>query len=113
MKRRKKRCNCGKCGTCRKRRWRENNPLPYCYQTLKYNATRRGKEFLLTFDQFCEFCNKTGYLEKKGIRPQNMTIDRIDCSGGYSVENIRAITMHENARKGNFEKKAQTEYTPF
>jgi hypothetical protein len=65
------------------------------------NAKRRGKEFTLTLKQFEEFCNKTGYDEKKGITADSLTVDRIKDHLGYSVDNIQAITLSENVKKEN------------
>ena len=89
------------CAKCRTRAYRKKYPLKYIYNTIKYNARRRGKQFDLTFDQFKTFCQKTGYDELKGKSALSLSIDRKDSTKGYTYENIRAITLSENSRKGN------------
>ena len=72
----------------------------YCYSTLKANAKRRGKEFTISFSEFKEFCYKTDYLRGKGKRQDSYSIDRIDNDRGYTLENIRVLSIAENSRKG-------------
>jgi hypothetical protein len=69
------------------------------YQILKDNAKRRGKAFSLTFDEFCKFVKQTDYIRGKGITAKSLTIDRIDETGGYHINNIRAIPNSVNIRK--------------
>lgn len=82
-----------------KRALKESDLAKYTYNVLKSNAHRRGKEFTLTIEEFRKFCDKTKYLEKKGIEANSFTIDRIDNSKGYSYSNIQVISNAENARK--------------
>jgi len=35
-------------------------------------------------------------LEKKGKKPESLTIDRRDAKGPYAVWNIRPMTYHDN-----------------
>ena len=95
------------CSTCTKRRQKEINPLAYCFNTLKQNARRRGKEFLLTKDEFSVFCERTKYLELKGRFGNMYTIDRVDASRGYSLDNIQMITCSQNSRKQWIDNKIQ------
>lgn len=87
-----------------KRHYRAKHFARYTFNALKQNAKRRKKEFTLTFEQFTEFCNQTGYLVQKGQAPGNYTIDRIDHTQGYTITNIRVLTHAENSRKGYWEK---------
>lgn len=87
------------CCKCRNRRWRQNNYLSYVYLTNKNNAKRRNKEWDLTFEEFSEFCKETGYDQKKGRTPLALSIDRKINWKGYTKENIRAITVHDNSSK--------------
>lgn len=70
-----------------------------CFKTLRDNAKRRGKEFALTFEQFSRFCYETNYLAGKGRKSQSYSIDRRDNSKGYTIDNIRVLTVAENTRK--------------
>jgi len=85
------------CYTCVIRRVRAKNPVKYIYNNLKFNAKRRGKEFTLTYEQFEQFCIETGYDKNRGQTPTSMSIDRIDNNRGYSIDNIRSITLSENS----------------
>ncbi len=76
--------------------WREKNPIRYAYHTLKGNAKRRNKEFYLTYSQFRNFCNETGYIEMKGKSATSFSIDRINCEQGYHINNIRVLTLSSN-----------------
>jgi hypothetical protein len=77
---------------------REIDPIYARFNQFKCNAKRRGKDFNITIDQFREFCAKTGYLTK-GKRGMNATIDRIDNSKGYHIENIQLLTLKQNVSK--------------
>ena len=89
------------CPKHRKRYDKENNPISYVFNILKSNARRRGKSFELTIQEFTSFCIETGYIEKRGKTGKSASIDRIDSSKGYHIENIRVISLSENSRKGN------------
>lgn len=87
------------CDTCKKRKYRKENPLKASFQSLKDNAKRRNKEFNLTFDEFKEFSIKTDYYKKKGISSESFHIDRIDESKGYLINNIQVLTNSQNVKK--------------
>ena len=70
------------------------------YTILKTNAKRRNKVFTLTFAEFSHFCITTGYDKLKGKTANSLSIDRIDNEKGYTVSNIRTITLSENSSKG-------------
>jgi len=71
------------------------------YWNLKSNAKRRGKVFELTFQEFEQFCYETDYLQGRGKKKTSYSIDRIDNSKGYTLDNIRVMTLSGNAKKGN------------
>lgn len=87
------------CHACRTKKYRNKYPLRYAYSALKNNAKRRGKQFTLTYAQFAKFCKDTGYIEKKGTSSYCLSVDRIDSEKGYSIDNIRAITVSENSKR--------------
>jgi hypothetical protein len=89
------------CHKCRSVRFKTINAPAYFFNALRGNAKKRNKEFLLTLDQFKQFCNDTGYLEKKGKNGSSLSIDRIDAKGPYSINNIQALTLRENTIKEN------------
>lgn len=88
-----------KCGTCRSKEYRKNNPLQSAYITLRYNAKRRGKAFDLTFEEFKEFAIATDYIIKKGKQKLSYTIDRIHDTEGYTRDNIQVLTNADNVKK--------------
>ena len=87
------------CYTCSKRRYRNKYPLRAAFMDLRTNAKRRNKEFTLTLSQFELFCIKTKYLQGKGKTKDSFSIDRKDDSKGYTLSNIRILTLGENSRK--------------
>lgn len=89
------------CYSCNKKKWRKKYPMKAAFQTLRHNAKRRGKEFSLTFQQFKQFCYKTKYLAGRGRSSDSYSIDRIDNYKGYTIDNIRVITVAENSSKRN------------
>jgi len=88
-----------KCCKCRARTRKERSPVSYWFEKARWNARRRGKQWLLTLDDFREFCERTSYLILKGRHGPQLSIDRIDGSGGYSRDNIRTLSVSDNARK--------------
>lgn len=80
--------------------WRDNNPMMYCYMTLRDNAKRREINFELTFQQFSLFCYETKYIKRKGIYRKNYSIDRKDNTKGYTIDNICIMKTGDNCRKG-------------
>ena len=87
------------CNTCKIRKYRKKNPIKASFYALKANAKRRGKIFLLTFDQFEKFAIDTDYYKKKGIKQKSYHIDRIDETGPYSIDNIQVLTNQKNVKK--------------
>ena len=88
-------------GLCHKhyaRKIRETRPRVARYNQFKNSAIQRGKEFNISFKEFCDFCDKTGYLEK-GYRGMNATIDRVKNHLGYSIDNIQIISNRANINK--------------
>lgn len=88
------------CGTCRSRQSRAKNPERYAYNNLKSNAKRRKKYFDLTLPEFNEFCVPTKYMVGKGRTKNSLSIDCKINEVGYTKDNIRAITVSLNSRKG-------------
>lgn len=85
------------CNTCAKRKTRMNNPLKYAFNNVRDCARQRKIPFLLTLEEFKAFCDRTGYLTKKGREFDDLTIDRIDPSKPYQTDNIRALSWIDNS----------------
>lgn len=87
------------CNKCRRRKYINEHPLEYTYDTLKQNAKRRRVPFLLSIKEWKQFCDTTGYLKLRGTFAQDMTVDRIIDALGYVAGNIQMITRAENSKK--------------
>jgi len=88
--------NCNSCNYLQKKK---SNPIRIAYQSLKGHAKERGKDFNLTIQEFTEFCIKSEYINKKGIKKDSFHIDRINESVGYQIGNLQLLTNSENIRK--------------
>lgn len=89
------------CSKHRHRYNKENNFVNYVFHIWKSNCRRRGKENTVSLEEFKKFCEETDYLSGKGRRSESMTIDRIDSSKGYSIENMQILSLSLNSSKGN------------
>lgn len=90
-------------GLCDKhyaRRRRELNPVGVRYSQAKQKAKARGIGWYITIDEFKAFCERTGYLLKKGYRGQNATLDRRCNVHGYHIWNLQILSNRANASKG-------------
>ena len=90
-------------GLCHKhyaRRLRERDPVLVRYFQFKGNAKTRDKEFTVTLEEFRRFCDRHGYIVKKGQRGQRATIDRRCNLHGYHIWNMQILTMSQNSSKG-------------
>lgn len=87
------------CSRCRRKIWKEKNPLRYYFGNLRRRAKQRGKSFTLTFEQYREFAIKTDYARMRGKTSLSLSIDRKHNGHGYHAWNIRAITLQQNSRK--------------
>lgn len=92
------------CVKCRYRRWRANNPLKAAFKDIRHCAKTRRIPFSLTLDHFREICEKSGYLNFRGVKGLSLQIDRIDACKGYEDGNVAVITCSENAAKSNRER---------
>jgi len=86
------------CASCKKNKYIKKYPLKYLFMVRRNNAKRRGKIWTLTFEEFKEFCEKTGYDKTRGKYASDFSIDRINPELGYSIENIRSITVSDNSK---------------
>ena len=88
------------CYKCKSKKYRKNNTLKYIYNILKESARRRGIEFKLTVDDIKTFTsNNPDYLNRKGQKSKDLTIDRINELKGYELNNLQVLTRKENTAK--------------
>lgn len=104
-------------GLCHKhyaRKIRDKDPVYARYNQFCSKAASRGIENTITLAEFRAFCKRTGYIVNKGYRGRIATIDRIDNSKGYSIDNIQLLSNKANASKGNRDEDGNpNEYCPF
>lgn len=91
------------CNTCRGHFY--DDPMRRLFRNLKAHAKRRGKEFLLEFDEFASLALSSGYLLMAGREKHCLHVDRIDARRGYEKGNIRIISSGENSRKAYIDKR--------
>jgi len=96
------------------------DPVYDRYVNFRGNALRRGKPFEITLVEFREWCDKEGYIVKRGYRGKNATVDRIRNWEGYHIGNIQLLKNMANIRKYHDHDKHVTElptdhedYVPF
>lgn len=87
------------CNRCRYIRRIKEDPVKISYWRLKGSATKRGKKFTLTLEEFRNFCIRTDYINKKGISGNAFHVDRIIEEEGYTADNIQALENIENVKK--------------
>lgn len=86
------------CCTCSSRKY--DSPLKVQFWNLRKSATRRGKVFTLTFEDFRVLAVESGYDIGSGRHSHDLHIDRIDPDKGYEPGNVQVITARENVLKG-------------
>lgn len=82
---------------------KEIDPVQYLWNIKKQRAKERGIYWDWPLNEFREFVERTGYLDKKGRYAANKTIDRINPNIGYQGDNVQILTHFQNSRKGNRE----------
>lgn len=87
------------CPKHKSRIFKRDHPVQYAYNKIKYRAIQRGHAFDLSFEQFKKFAIDSGWLDGKGKEATSLSIDRINETKGYSVDNVRVITLSENTAK--------------
>ena len=88
-----------KCDKCRSREWRAANPGPAAYHRKKWNAKVKGMTFTLTKEQFLN------------VWQPGLTIERNNPLKGYHVDNIKALSLSDNAAGGYFAAQARLDHT--
>jgi hypothetical protein len=88
------------CSRHRRLACKEKNPLRYFFKKLRDRAKERGKEFTLTFEEYCKFACETGYdqLVNRGKTAASLSIHRKIETEGYHAWNIQAVSLSMNAR---------------
>ena len=88
------------CWKCRSRLLKQRRPWTYVLNMIRHSARKRKLAFTLTVESFKTWCIQTGYLEKRGNKPGDLTIDRINWNEGYHIWNLQVLTHEENSEQG-------------
>lgn len=89
------------CHKCYSRRFRANNPIYDLFRNLKCSAIKRNIPFEITYKDFVLFCLNTSYDDRTSGRSSSLTVDRIDSSKGYTIDNIQPMDWLENSQKSD------------
>jgi hypothetical protein len=76
---------------------KERHPETYTLNAIRQRAKKRGIPCTITLEEWKDFCKRTGYLKLRGQEPHSFTIDRIDDTHGYHINNIRILSHAENS----------------
>jgi hypothetical protein len=112
-----------------RRRWLKEHPVRKIFLNIRARAGRRGLEFDLTeewiktrFEKGCEVTGRAfDYLVPGGRTIDTASIDRIDSTKGYTMDNCRMVvwgwnmacsTWGEKALLKMFEDRQEQEATP-
>lgn len=107
-----KSCGCFSTEEKKKRHWAGYKKLPKTvFNTIEKNAKIRNIEFLVTIEELGELfekqgerCAVTGEDIRFGINTKSRrtaSIDRIDNSKGYSIDNVRWVHVRVNQMKND------------
>jgi len=89
------------CWKCRAKWLKATHPATYVLNAIRNRARQRKVPFTITLVQFRAWCEKTGYLERRGREPECATIDRINHDEGYHIWNIEVRSHAENSTNGH------------
>lgn len=70
------------------------------YRSHKYNAERRGIQFLFTFDEWFNMWQDSGKWEERGHGANKYCMARHNDTGPYSIDNVLIQTNKENNQIG-------------
>lgn len=90
---------------------RARHPIRYAYEAIKDSAKKRSIPFKISFDDFKDWCNETGYADEKGKQRLKHHCDRIDASKGYEKGNLQILNERENIQKRNRDIQKQNQQT--
>jgi len=81
----------------------------------RHRAARRGIEWHLTFEEWCEIWRKSGQWENRGVRRGQYVMARNWDAGPYAAWNVDIQLSAENVRTGMIWKRSRrvkTEWQP-
>ena len=81
------------------RQWNKANPKRRAYIAHKSTAKKRGIEFLLTFEEWCDWWGDD--FAERGNTTGKLVMARFGDKGPYAIGNIKKITCNENMSEAN------------
>jgi hypothetical protein len=97
---------CKLCSSKWQKESKNKDPLKYLFKYAKQHAKITGREFKITLEDLqskiveqCNRCNLSGIEFNEDNHP---SLDRINSSGGYCIENIQLVLNEINRMKSNF-----------
>lgn len=79
------------------------------YQQHKRNATHRGIDFLLSFEEWLDIWEQSGKWNLRGNRPGYYVMSRNGDNGPYSIGNVYINSFENNKLEGRLGKMHSTE----
>jgi len=73
--------------------WRRDNPERAAYNSHRWNAKKRGIDFLLTFEEWCSVWGDQ-LKDKEGL-----CMCRTGDTGAYEIGNVRIGTRNDNVQE--------------
>lgn len=84
------------------------------YRNIKKRCFFLNKDFDISFEQLDllinDFCNKNYHVISTSKHPFKPSVDRIDSSKGYTMDNIKICWMIENYCKNSFTEESVIEF---
>lgn len=92
-----------RCRNCLKTRQRSINSIPRTrYTAAKHIASRRGMAFDISFDDFSALIQHPCHYCGHPLNPTGSGLDRIDPTGGYTIDNVVPCCRPCNWTKSDF-----------
>ena len=87
------------------RDWNRANPLKVLFKSIKANAKAWGRKCLITLEELSKLiepmiCTVTGLPLEWGTGDWAPSIDRIDSTGDYTIDNVRVVCWIFNRARG-------------
>jgi hypothetical protein len=66
------------------------------WRNCMVDASRRNIVFLLTYEQWLEVWQRSGYLDKRGCKKGQYVMARFGDIGPYSLDNVKIVPQEDN-----------------
>lgn len=91
------------CAACCAKRINRSNTSQYRFNVAKNNATKRGIEFNVSYDEYCKvIINDCHYCKLSNAASKGGGLDRVDTTRPYDKDNIVSCCKECNVAKSNY-----------